>query len=142
MKRPVQIFSDTPQLNCEYCDKNLLDDNNHGNFIVFYDQENHAEELSCIKYACKEHDRFVTERAREQNLRDAGWDDVDDLLIPTIWIKKLMAFINELYTSRDKVSEKYFNDFKKMFLSTFPYIVREMSQEELERVSKLMQLDF
>lgn len=141
MKKPVQIFSDAPSINCDHCGKNLLDEDDHGNFIVFYAADSNLKELKCIKFACKEHDHLVTGKAREQNLIDAGWDDVEDLLIPTIWIKKLMAFVNELFTERNRISEEYFNDVKHMFLNTFPYVVRKMNQHELERVSILLQFD-
>ncbi len=141
MKRPVQIFSDAPNLNCDYCGKNLLEEDDHGNFIVFYAADSNQKELKCIKFACKEHDHLVTAKARAQNLIDAGWDDVEDLLIPTIWIKKLMAFVNELFTDRNRISEEYFNDVKHMFLNTFPYVARKMDKHELERVSILLQFD-
>lgn len=75
-------------------------------------------------------------------MKDDGWDDIDDLLLPTIWIKKLMAFMNELYESRNKISEDYFDDVKIMLIDTFPYIAREMSDEEQERVSRLLELEF
>lgn len=140
-KKPVRIFSDDPELKCEYCGTDLLNDGNHGNYIVFK-SSNDDGKFASIKYACKEHNSKVTEIAKLQNLIDCGWDDVDDLLIPTIWIKKLMAFMNELYESRESINEEYFDNVKNLFLNTFPYVTREMSKEELNRISKLLAFDF
>lgn len=136
--KPVKIFSDEPALNCEFCGRNLLEEGIKGNFIVF---KNNDGKFACIKFACKEHDSIVTKKEISQNLNYSGWDDIDDMLIPTIWIKKLMAFMNELYSSRESISNEYFEDVKKLFLNTFPYVTREMSKEELERVSSLLSLD-
>ncbi len=136
---PVRIFSDDPHLNCEFCGKNLLEGSNLGNYIVFKSSD---DNYAAIRYACKEHDSNVTDNANQEDLKDDGWDDVDDMLLPTIWIKKLMAFMNELYTSRDKVSAQYFDDVKKLFLNTFPYIARDMSKEEIDRVRKIFSFEF
>ncbi len=142
MKKPVKIFSDTPHLDCDYCGKNLLDENNKGNYIVFEESAADGTKLKCIKYACKEHDDIVTSEARQHKLQDAGWDDVDDLLMPVMWIKKLMAFMNEMHDPNVKMSDEYFADVKHMFLNTFPFVTREMSQQESERVAKLLQFEF
>lgn len=141
MRQYVRIFTDMPQLKCEFCGKNLLDDKNNGNFIVFRETDE-GKKYKSIRYACKEHDSIVTSNAKKEGLQDAGWDDLDDLLIPTIWIKKLMAFVNEMYESRELVSDEYFCDVKQMFLNTFPYVARQMSQKELERISALLQIEF
>ena len=140
MTKPVRIFSDVPELRCELCGKNLLEEGNQGNYIVFTD--NGDTKFECIKYACKEHDREVTNNARKENFRDAGWDDINDLKIPTMWIKRLMAFINEMHNSPEKISDEYCQDVKELFLNTFPYIVREMEEEEKDRVSELLQFEF
>lgn len=140
MTKAVEISSDEPELKCEHCGKNLLEEGNQGNYIVFTDKDD--TKFECIKYACKEHDRDVTDNARKENLRDTGWDDINDLKIPTMWIKSLMAFINEMHNSSENISDKYFQDVKKLFLNTFPYIVREMDEEEKDRVSELLQFEF
>lgn len=140
-KKPVRIFSDDPELKCEQCCKNLLDNTAQGNYIVFK-SETDGGKYSCIKYACKEHDSVVTRNAKKKSLMDTGWDDVDDMLIPTIWIQKLMAFMNELYTSHQNISKEYFEDVKKLFLNTYPYVAREITKEELERVNQLSGLEF
>lgn len=134
---PVKIFSDTPQLKCSHCGKNLLNDPKNGNFIVF----EKGEDLQCIRYACKEHDKQVTDAAKKEGLKDAGWDDIDDLLIPTIWLKKFMAFINEMREKNENISDQYFGDVKMMFINTFPYVARNMTKNEFEKFGKLMQLE-
>lgn len=136
---PVKIFSDIPELCCEYCGKNLLDADAHGNYLIF---KTVNDKYACIKYACKEHDHIVTDNAKMHNLKYAGWEDVDDMLIPTIWIKRLMAFMNELFGSHQEVTPQYFDDTKKLLLNTFPYITRGLMQEEQERVSTLLSIEF
>lgn len=137
-KKFVTIFSDDPVLSCECCGKNLLQ-SQEGNFIVLKNQSDNK--FARIKYACKEHDETVTKQALSEGLGDAGWDDIDDLLIPVVWVKKLMAFMNELYDSRDKITEEYFDNVKKMFLNTFPYVSRDMTKEEWMRFGNLMKIE-
>lgn len=138
MKKAVKIFSNPPQLNCEICGKNLLEENNTGNYIVFTNED--GSKLECIKYACKEHDHVVVNRSSLQNLRDTGWKDIDDLCIPSIWIQKLMVFVNEMHNANDKISDVYFKNFKDLLMNTFPYIARGLDKNEMERVNLLLSI--
>ena len=65
---------------------------------------------------------------------------IDDLLIPTIWIKKLMAFLNTIQEG-DGLDKDAFESMKHMFLATFPHISRHLTEKEKKRVISLFRFE-
>lgn len=138
---PAKIFSDDPELKCEYCGKDLLTTKN-GIFVVLNSQLDKADEdgfpeysKECdVYYSCKgDCDTRLEARYRKRNLWNAGWEDIDDLMIPTLFIKNIMAFINDI--KENKMEEKAIEKMKKIYLNTFPHIARHLTEKEKEIVS-------
>jgi len=138
---PAKIYSDDPELLCECCGKNLLVSKN-GIFVVLNSQLDSVDAHGFPKYSkerdvyysCKGRcDDVLEARYKNQNLWNAGWEDLDDLMIPTLFIKNIMAFINNL---RDGEMEgESIEKMKKVYLSTFPYIARHLTEKEKDIVS-------
>lgn len=139
-KDPVKIFSDDPNLKCAKCGKNLLSEAK-GNYIVFEEDDGFPSRKVKLLYACKEHDHNVTLEERLKGCKDAGWDDIEDLKIPTIWLMKLMAFFNEVYNDHEHIDATYFDQVKKMFINTFPYVCRDMDEDERTRLRNLLEFN-
>lgn len=53
---------------------------------------------------------------------------------------KLMAFINEIRKQHD-MSDTAFEKTKKLFICTFPYVARHLTQKEEMRVRRLLMYD-
>ena len=66
-----------------------------------------------------------------------GWDDIPDLCIPTVFIKKMMSFVNGLYDG-DVYEPEAFDKVKVLFLALFPHISRHLGEEDKEKVKGLM----
>ena len=66
-----------------------------------------------------------------------SFDEIDDLKNPTIWICRLMTFINDLYNK--ELNDNAFKTMKDMFMRTYPYVARHLTSKEQERVKSLLQ---
>lgn len=142
---PSDVFGHLEPIECEVCHKNLLLDTEHGNYILLKKiiRENKEgvpaidKKYSKLVFACKEHDQEVSDKYRREGYID-GWEDIDDLCNPTIWIKRLMAFVNGIFNEND-LTEEAFCQVKRMFIRTYPYICRHLTSKEYNRVRHLMQ---
>lgn len=133
---PAQIFSDEPIVECEGCQKNLLDKDTLGNYILLYKSSPTPERFyEDLIFACKKCDLCVIQKYRQLGYLDC-WEDLSDLCNPTIWLVRLMAFMNGIQKDKD-LSDEAFEKVKKMFLSTFPYISRHLTVSEKERIKSL-----
>jgi hypothetical protein len=136
---PARIFSENPELKCDFCGKDLLITKN-GIFVVLksqlVDDEDGLPQYSNeqdVYISCKgDCDMRLEARFRKQNLWSSGWEDISDLMVPTLFIKNLMAFINDL--NGCKMENKAIEKMKKIYLSTFPHIARELTEKENEIV--------
>ena len=85
-------------------------------------------------------DAKLKQMYEQDGLLDNGWEDLRDLTIPSIWIMRLMAFLNGIQRDRDMM-EPAFGKMKQMFIRTYPYVARNLTTYEKERVKSLMQFD-
>lgn len=143
---PAELFSDAKSIHCEVCGADLLAGNEKGIYITFtpfkeYDDDGNVvfedNQIKEIHFACKgECDRKLCSLFKAQ-YRDQ-WEDIDDLKNPTLWIKLLMAFINGIYENHD-LNEEAFKTMKQMFIRSYPYVARNMTSKEKEKVRTLLQ---
>lgn len=143
---PAKIFSGECEIICEYCNKNLLTEES-GIYVLmkeqeniddidYFHQENHHYEK--IYFACKGNcDDTCRDRYQRVGLRDAGWNDIDDLKNPFLWIQRNMAFFNSLKDG-ETYSDEAFEKIKKLFINTYPLISRHPTSKENERLQQLM----
>ncbi len=143
--KPVKIFNEATAINCEYCGKDLLTTKN-GIFVVLSDQNEQKISRSGKKYnpekyiyfSCKgECDLRLDAKYRAKGLWYTGWEDIDDLMIPTLFLKNIMAYLNQL--SDMEFSKEAHEKMKDLYINVFPHIVRELTEEEKERVGSLME---
>lgn len=140
---PATIFSDQEPIYCDCCGANLLHGDKHGIYCLLKEDigEENCENRQYVNiyFACKGScDNKLCSRFQEQGLVDSGWEDLDDLTIPTIWIDHFLAFFNGVFEHQE-LSAIAYNRVKQMFIRTFPYIARHLTSKEQERVSSLIQ---
>ncbi len=140
---PAKIFSDKPQLLCKACNADLLDPP-RGIIVIWEDLKycddhkgkcHHIATYWCCKGQCDE--RLKSEYNRPHVI--SLWEDITDLLIPTVFIRFVMATINQLYRG-DKFSENAIDNQKELMLSIFPHIARHLSQKEKDRMERLIRI--
>jgi surface protein len=138
------MFCDCISLNLipECCGKNLLLESEHGNYVLLKEDLDNGGCQSKYKdmyFACRGNcDQTIKGMYQEKGLYDYGWESIDELCNPSIWISKIMAFINGMHDNND-LSEDAFKTMKQMFIRSYPYVARNMTTKEKERVSSLLQ---
>ncbi|WP_019878551.1 hypothetical protein [Succinispira mobilis] len=139
---PSKIFDSYQPLSCIVCGKDLLkverkENVNHGIIGMVIDSDTENNKCTECYVACiGECDR----RAQAyywQNGKITAWDELSDLLIPTIYIRRYMALINQLQSGEMEMEDKALEDYKKILLCVSQYVFRHQSAREMERVKIL-----
>lgn len=128
---------------CEHCGAKLVNREACGNYITLVAGDYERAEsgrIDKIAFCCKKCDDAVTNAYRKQGYYDSGWDDISDLLIPTTWLVRYMAFVNQM-RQHDSMSDEAFEQFKRLFIECFPYVARQLTAEEREKVSDYIRFD-
>ena len=142
--KPAKIFSNEPSINCEYCNKNLLEDKT-GIFVTLRKYSNidfnPEEEMHKVQpyeeayFSCKGIcDTILKNRYLRNNSYSDQWCDISDYLTPTGYIKRLMAWLNSINNDNEKLEKNAFDKLKHLFLNCFPIISREQTTKEKERI--------
>lgn len=136
----AQLFAEKPELNCQYCHKSLIYPEPSGIVVVWASSDEQEERRTenlywCCKGKC---DEKLGKRFGNDGLSD-GWEDVSDLLIPTVFIRWIMASLNELHVGRTYSAEAHKNH-KQLLLTLFQFVCRSMSEEDRRRMNALMML--
>lgn len=141
---PAKIFKEESIISCDCCGKNLLLESEHGNYVLLKEECGDAEyskEYKDIYFACRDKcDQKLKQSFQEKGLYDFGWESIDDLCNPTIWLMRLMAFVNGIQKEQD-MGEVAFEKMKRLFINTYPYIARHLTQKEQNRVKQLLSFD-
>lgn len=136
----AQIFSDHEPFRCHYCDS-ILDFDNRG-IVVSYQKYEDTEDSFVKKirnqYVCcgGDCDRILSKRYFTDGYSDS-WAELRDYLTPTLYLKSVMAFCNELNDPKVQYSDEAFEQQKDILLKAFPYVCRNLTKREVERVGNL-----
>lgn len=134
---PAKIFGKIEPLQCAVCQRNLLESDVQGLYALLSPKGSEERKYTGIACVCKgECDK--TFFSRNKSIEDAGWLDIEDLKHPTLWLRNLMAFMNEC-RQKNNYSDKAYKEMKMLFITAFPYIARHLTQKEQEKVDDLIQ---
>lgn len=138
---PAKIFGEESEIICDCCGKNLLLESEHGNYVLLkeaIEDVGFGKEYKDLYFACcGKCDQKLKESFQAKGLFDIGWESIDEICNPTIWIMRFMAFINEIQNERD-MNDIVFEKMKHLFINTYPYVARHLTQEEEDRVKTLL----
>ncbi|MDK4732023.1 restriction endonuclease [Rhizobium sp. CNPSo 3490] len=136
---PAQLFREQPHLPCEICGTNLLEKPGKGIVSLWQRMRETPQQASAfeqIHFTCFGHcDDVVKTRLRGSKLID-GWEDIQDISIPTVYIRWIMSVLNEM-RSGVTYSDDAFDHLKELLLQLFPYVARHPTQKESERLREL-----
>lgn len=136
--KPAKIFATRPTLYCKYCNNNLLEPEPTGIIVLWYQRDpstgkaHYHEMYWCCKGEC---DAALSRSTKRTGLID-GWEDIPDVAIPIMFARWLMACLNQL-NSGNTYSPDAFNNLKDFILSVYPFISRNATQKEQERIDDL-----
>ncbi len=137
--KPAKIFSEQDTLHCDHCGKDLL--NPKSGIIViwhtFLDEHVYTKRVVDIYWCCKDNcDRALQTKYRKSAVMDE-WEDIPDVCTPLVYIKWVMMILNEHHRG-NVYSETAFDKIKHFLLTLFPYVARESTTEEKERIKSLL----
>lgn len=138
--KPAKIFRETPKLNCCVCGKDLLTQEDKGIVTLWQDIGTLGEPRKTkhlhVHWSCRGHcDRIFRDHMHKKRLID-GWEDIADVMTPTIYAKWVMTIMNELREG-DTYSDEAFSSVKEFLLQVFPYVARHPTASEDERIQTL-----
>lgn len=144
--QPAIIFADEPGLQCKVCGKELLSQDDKGVISLWQrirtDYEKEPKHFEYIFWTCRGNcDRALQQFIREQTNKRLidGWEDIGDVMMPTVFIKWVMPILNQL-RSGTIYSDQAFEDLKKFLLNVYPFACRHLTEKEKERVQSLMMI--
>ena len=74
----------------------------------------------------------------EKNLID-GWEDIPDIMIPHVFIKWVIISMNRLHDGT-QYSDRAFSNLMNFLLNIYPFITRDITSKEKERLESLMEI--
>lgn len=138
--KKAQIFSDTKGLLCANCGEDITE--GRKGIVVAWEKYRNAEEDTIVRHVktfywcCKGTcDRRLHDLHKESGYIDK-WEDIHDLHIPTIYIRWVMGLLNHIYGDY-QYSPEAFEAQKEMLIELFPYVTRDLTKAELDRVYRL-----
>lgn len=137
---PSRILSKYKPLKCAVCGTDLLTAgrSDHG-IIGFAMHYNTTKTVDC--YAACRGTCDGKMQAHFSSLRQfTAWDDVDDLLIPTIYLQRFMAILNQLQHGELEFEEDAFEKYKQILIIISQYIFRQQSDQDIKRIMILAEL--
>jgi hypothetical protein len=140
---PVRIFDEEPALLCANCQQNLLLPDAGGILVLWRrpsdDERTDGERFEDIYWCCKGHCDDVLGRSRRGEGWVDSWEDIPDVTIPTVYIKWVMAVLNELQGGAE-YSTSAFARIKDFFLQVFPSVARHLTTREKDRLNSLRKI--
>ena len=129
---PADIFGTLDPLECAVCHRNLLESDVPGMYAWLSKRSSDKREYTGIVCVCKgecDEEYF----SQNRSIQDVGWEDIEDLKTPTLWLERLKEFMDEC-REENNYSDEAYKEMKMLFITTFPYIARHLTQKEKERV--------
>ena len=121
----VKLWEDNT-LVCDNCGESLLDPKPHGLYAMVQDEKHVTSVYACCKGKC--------DKILEQRYGWGGWSDISDLAIPTIWLSRWMAVINGIVLEGESYDAEAYKRLRHVFRAVFPYVSRELTKYDKERV--------
>ena len=98
-----------------------------------------VREINHVYWCCKGRcDHSLKARYQDEGLID-GWEDIPDVLIPVVYLKWVMAFLNQLRKGY-KYSDEAFEKTKHFLVVLFQHVSREPTSAGAQRVGDLLRI--
>lgn len=137
--KPATVFATHSTLSCQNCGKDLLMPEPSGIIVLWQKKLNTSSgktHYERVYWCCKGHcDQRLAYSMRGKGFFD-GWEDIPDVAIPLVFAKWIMCSLNELHNG-DTYSPEAFDKLKDFILSIYPYVARNATETENERIKSL-----
>ena len=128
------VFSNQSEIKCSVCGKNLMD--NPGMSMVNIIQNMDTQKIICVKPCCKGRcDKVIGSATKPREV--SGWKDITDFLNPYLYMKHIMSVMNSMQDGEGFENDEAFEDYKSLLLNVYPYVTRDLSDEEKAKLKHL-----
>lgn len=122
----IELYSDCAKILCESCGVDVLE--NNGIVVFATDKDGRITKVyACCRGKC---DEFL-EKTYVGNNEITGWKGIDDLKNPYLFLKNIMALINNLHAGK-MIEYEALKKYQDIILACAQYVLREPTQEEKE----------
>ena len=141
------VFNNYIPLKCKCCKTDLLKklyESTYTGLIAFvinnkeinstYDNET-VQIIDDIYWACK------GECDRSLELKNTGWEDIGDLVIPAYFVKWVLSIMNNIENGTHRYSPLAYFKLKEFIMALSQKVMREMTENEKERANTLLSFD-
>lgn len=135
-------------LKCAKCQKDLLkslyEKPYEGN-VVFVKSATNDDNISLVEdvyWCCKGDCDHHLRRFREGNGRITGWEDIGDLVIPTLFVNWIFSVFNVLRNGNNVFTDEAFAKLKSFIVAIAQKNLREMTEKEKERAVEMLELPY
>jgi hypothetical protein len=140
--QPARLFSDLGGLRCENCGKELLTASEKSGIVVIWrlSREGEPRLVYDVYWSCKDTcDQVLRKRYMRPGSSD-GWEDIPDITIPQVYMKWVIATINQLHDKNVVYSDEALEKVKTLLVEIFPYVARQLSMRERQVLSGLQEI--
>lgn len=137
---PSKILASYEPLNCAVCGIDLLNPENKDHGIVGFVMDPTTHKYIHCYTACRGYCDEKMEAYYMALGQYTGWNDINDLLIPTLFLQKNMAIINQLHNRSLEFDDIGLEEYKQVLIRISQYVFRHQSEEELNRIQELSML--
>lgn len=139
---PTLLLAEYQPLHCAVCGKDLLKHKPDG--IIIFAKKFGSNEIEDVIPVC----RGNCDRAYEAYLRKKGygngWESIEDFTLPTIYLKRQLAMINNLFypNPAELFSSNGIEAYKTVLIALSQLSLRECTEEERKRALMLASFEY
>lgn len=124
------MFTNYDPLECKNCGVDVLN-NISQSIVVIDEQDNKVKDVyACCKGKCD-----------DELGRPSGWKELKDFTNPYLYLKHIMAILNNVYEGME-FTEEGLEGYKQVLLRTAPYVFRNLNDDEIDRAITSNMLPF
>jgi hypothetical protein len=143
--KPLHLILDQyVPLHCDSCGKDLLESLNSEDYqalvalVKEWNSETGHTHILDMYWACKgECDRRLERRYRNLHKATTSWEDISDLIIPSMLLRWIIATLNQLRAGTVSYSDKAFEKEKDFLIAMSQKVFREMTEDERNRANRI-----
>lgn len=132
------IFSNDESLKCSCCGKGLMENVNLSMVQIITNEDGLITNVHpCCKKAC---DKQLLRGLKPGE--DDGWRELSEFTNPYLYLKNIMAIMNNMSEGKVFANEQAFEDYKDILIKCYPYIARNLSNAEIQSAELSNMLPF
>lgn len=123
------VFEKEEKVLCENCGKDLMLDPEMSMVQIVDDMT--TKKITRIVPCCKGECDNLLKLRLEENESD-GWKDLSEFINPILYLKHIMSVLNNMYDGIGFANEEAFEEYKSLVIRCYPYVTRDMTEEEIK----------